>query len=283
MKVDSEAHFNGLVCTDDGQGNLTWQLPPNGDPVGPDHYPQPGDSCVGTWEQTDLSEENIFFDLVDVKPGDEGENTISLHVINNDAWGQFSVTNVLDLDNSCTEPEGETELGGPNGDPGCTSPQGELGQSITFDAWLDQGSFPGFQCNNPEGEDPEDQEGARCPDDPNEGDNIRQTGEGTFEPLFWEAETVDEVSEGPFDFADVLAGIYQAFCNDQNGGDPTGNTNYESCHGLAEDGRMVGSVTYYFGLAWNIPEGVGNEAQTDSLSANMVFDIEQHRNNPNPF
>ena len=47
----------------------------------------------------------------------------------------------------------------------------------------------------------------------------------------------------------------------------------------AEDGRMVGSVTYYWGLAWHIPEETGNEIQTDSLLADMVFSATQHRNN----
>jgi hypothetical protein len=46
---------------------------------------------------------------------------------------------------------------------------------------------------------------------------------------------------------------------------------------------MVGSTTYYFGLAWSVPDDVGNEAQTDSLNADLTFEVEQHRNNPIPF
>ena len=66
--------------------------------------------------------------------------------------------------------------------------------------------------------------------------------------------------------------------------DPDGYTNYDSCHGLAEDGRMVESTTYYFGLAWELPlNETLNDAQTDQYSADMTFQVEQHRNNPNPF
>ncbi len=266
LKVDSEAHYNNMVCVEDG---LTWQAEPgaflNGVP--PDHYPQPGDPCVGTWTQTDLSEENTFFSLTDVKPGDEGENTISLHVTNNDAWGRFTVTNVDNLDNSCTEPETEAESLCANDNVG------ELGQSITFDGWLDQGSVAGFQCNNPQATPTV----GPCSADPLEGNNIQN--DTSLEQLFWNGVSVDQASEGPFNLSDVLSAAYTAgSCTDA-----TGDTDYGVCHGLASDGRMVGSATYYFGLAWNIPDTVGNEAQTDSIEADMVFDVEQHRNNPSPF
>jgi len=63
-----------------------------------------------------------------------------------------------------------------------------------------------------------------------------------------------------------------------------GHNDYGLCHGLARDGRMVGSTTYYFGLAWNLDlDGTGNEVQTDEYTADLTFRVEQHRNNPNPF
>jgi len=290
LKVDSQAHFNDMICretTDDDTegtpGELEWHAGP-GDPFNGDddnvpaeHYPQPGDECTGTWEESDLIADALefrFFNLEDIKPGDEGENTISLHVTNNDAWGCFLVDNVEDNDVDCTEPESESSE-----DPECSADPsnpgaGELGQSITFDAWLDHGEIPGFQCNH-DGASP--QEGASCDEDPFEGDNIYQPD---FEgDLFWEDEVVDEVAEGPFALKDVLSAAYAEFdCASQ--GNPTGDTDYGVCHGLAEDGRMVGSATYYWGLAWNVPTDVGNEAQTDSLVSDMVFEAVQHRNNP---
>lgn len=261
LKVDSEAHYNGSICTfvegNEVQEGYYW--------VGGNEYPV-GLPCVGTWSETDLGISHVFFDLDDIKPGDNGENTISLHVYDNDAWGRFLVTNIQDLDNTCTEPEGETENA-----PGCT-PEGELAQSIEFNAWLDQGAVAGFQCNNPQAIPTV----GPCDADPTEGDNIQN---GQLEVLFWTGETVDDVSEGPFDLADVLSAAYTlGGC-----GVADGHTDYGVCHGLAEDGRMVGSVTYYWGLGWSVPGSVGNEAQTDSLVAGLVFQVEQHRNNPNPF
>ena len=279
LRVDSESHFNGLVCTLGENEQYTWQVPVGGQSVGPEHYPQPGDPCTGTWSQSDLGPgaEWRFFNFSDLKPGDEGENTISLHVLDNDAWGRLLVNNITDLDVTCTEPESEAvdvECN-PSGIPG----DGELGEAIAFDAWLDEGGVAGFQCNDPDPDDnPETDDatsGARCAADPLEGDNLLNG----VEQLFWTDETIDEVAEGPFALDDVLGGAYALHvCTEA-----TGHTDYGLCHGLAEDGRMVGSATYYFGLAWDIPETAGNEIQSDSIVADMVFEVEQHRNNPTPF
>lgn len=270
LKVDSQSHFNGLVCVVSEQGS-TWQVPQGGQSVGPEHYPQPGMPCTGTWAETDLIPGSLafrFFNFDDLKPGDEGENTISLHVTDNDAWGCFIVDRVSDLDVTCTEPESEDA-----DDVSCVADiaaAGELGAALTFDAWLDEGSVPGFQCNNPADN---ATAGASCAADLLEGDNILNG----VEVLFWNDETVDAASEGPFAMSEVLAAANVAHaCETQ-----TGHTNYGVCHGLADDGRMVGSATYYWGLAWNIPDTAGNEIQTDSLVMDMVFEIEQHRNNPN--
>ncbi len=64
---------------------------------------------------------------------------------------------------------------------------------------------------------------------------------------------------------------------------PDGHTNYTLCNGLAQDGRMAASTTYYFGIGWNLPIATGNEAQTDIFEADIKFEVEQHRNNPTPF
>jgi hypothetical protein len=41
-------------------------------------------------------------------------------------------------------------------------------------------------------------------------------------------------------------------------------------------------VTHCFGLAWWVPEDVGNEIQSDSASFDLGFYAEQCRNNDNP-
>ena len=261
LTVDSTSHYNGMICTQTSPGVYTWQ--PENDPVPPEHFPQTGSACDGTWEETDIEGGvHTFFNFLDLKPGDEGEDTISLHVYNNDAWGQLVLDGIIDRDNDCTEPEQDMEQGA------CSDPDGngEIDNYLAFTGWLDQGATPGFQCGNPE---------ISVCQDVTEGDNVWQVYEG---PKFWDNTLIGDL--GPFELSQILGAAYQVMqCTD-----PDGNTEYGSCQGLAEDGRMVESTTYYFGLAWSLPlNETLNDAQTDQYSADMTFYVEQHRNNPNPF
>lgn len=276
LKVDSESHYNGATCTEVTAGVFQWQ--------GGSGFPVPGTPCEGTWSEADLGASHKFFNLNDVKPGDNGEATISLHVYNNDAWGRFVISNVSDRDNTCTEPEEESvnDLCTVLAPEGATAGAGELAENISFFIWLDQGATPGFQCNdaNSQGE------GDACTDDPTEGDNVQQV---QTEPTLVTPGSVDLAGETHNIWTGLAAVRAAADAVCDAGGDADGNGSnvndgdYGTCHGLADDGRMVGSVTYYFGLGWNLPGTVGNEAQTDSLTADLTFQVEQHRNNPNPF
>jgi len=76
-----------------------------------------------------------FFNFTDVKPGDSGEDTISLHVTN-DSWACMKLTNIVSAENSCTEPESQVETGcDPNG-------AGELQGALAMQVWRDT------DCNN---------------------------------------------------------------------------------------------------------------------------------------
>jgi len=127
LTVDSEQHYNGNVCvtTDAGQ-TYHWE--------GNAAYPVEDSPCDGTWLATDLGAET-FFNFGDIKPGDEGENTISLHIDNNDAWACVDVDITANDDMSSTEPELES------GDQQDTTDlmDGELAQNIYFTAWADDG------------------------------------------------------------------------------------------------------------------------------------------------
>ncbi len=268
LRVDSVSHYNNMICTDVSTSSnpvYEWRPEVGFSPAG-DHYPVTGTACTGTWNESNLVVGvHKFFNFLDLKPGDFGEDTISLHVYDNPAWGRFEIANVVDADNDCTEPEQGAE------DGSCTDPDGngEIDNYLTFTGWVDQGATPGFQCGEA------GPDNAMCEEDPTEGDNIYQQAEG---PKFWDQELVSEINT--FDLAPVLASAYDLMsCTDTDG-----DTAYSNCHGFAEDGRMVPSVTYYFGLAWDLPlQGTGNDAQTDSFGADMIFRVEQHRNNPNPF
>lgn len=73
------------------------------------------------WEATDLTTET-FFNFVDLKPQDTGNNLISLHVDDNDAYACLAVANQEDEENTNVSPEQ---------DAGDTStPEGEIGEYL---------------------------------------------------------------------------------------------------------------------------------------------------------
>lgn len=85
----------------------------------------------------------LFYDFNDIKPGDFGEDTISLHVKDNDCWLCTETTITADDDVDCTEPEldDETITGCDDPDPS-PSPDpfdGELGDNLEIMWWADDG------------------------------------------------------------------------------------------------------------------------------------------------
>src|SRR3989344_4521748 len=78
-----------------------------------------------------------FFNFTDLKPDDYGEDTISLHVDDNDAWACMKITKTADDDNTCTEPE---KIDDPTcDDPDTDTDDGELGDNLLFVFWADDG------------------------------------------------------------------------------------------------------------------------------------------------
>ena len=245
LTVDSTQHYNNAVCVENNSDTAAslfwWQLADS--EAGPEdpQYPVIGSACDGTWTATDL-ENGVqkFFNFDDIKPGDSGENTISLHVDNNDAWLRLIIKDVTDLDNSCTEPEEGTNdeacmVAVPEND---LSGAGELRENLLFSVWLDQGAVDGFQNSDDD----------TSNDDATEGDNIKQENE----PMI--------ITEGPIDADGEVWNL-----KDLN------------------DAYLLGGNTAYFGVVWSLPGTVGNDTQTDSMSATMEFQVEQLRNNPSPF
>ena len=91
-------------------------------------------SSSTSWTLRDLTIQK-FFDFTDVKPGDFGEDTISLHVGSNDAWVCADVKLTSNDDVTCTSPELVD-------DPSCTVPglgTGELASQVNFIWWKDDG------------------------------------------------------------------------------------------------------------------------------------------------
>lgn len=88
--------------------------------------------ATSTWEQKDLvPTSDKFFNFNDVKPGDTGSNTISVHVISNNAWVCAYVKNLTNDDNGINEPEGAS------GDTTDGTGKGELKDSMNWIVWRD--------------------------------------------------------------------------------------------------------------------------------------------------
>lgn len=85
-----------------------------------------------SWGLSNLTNQ-LFFNFRDLKPGDEGEDTISLHVTN-DSWACADLLVNKDAENDC----GGSEVAD---DPHCADPQdpGELSKELNFMFWGDDG------------------------------------------------------------------------------------------------------------------------------------------------
>ena len=111
LTVDNESYYNGQL-----NEGTTWLEARNLDD---------GQGPAGG--------EYLFFNFDDVKPGDWGEDTISLHVENNDSWLCVDVTLTSNDDNGHTEPEAG------DGDTTSGVGEGELAQAMKFMWWADDG------------------------------------------------------------------------------------------------------------------------------------------------
>jgi predicted ribosomally synthesized peptide with SipW-like signal peptide len=130
LKVDSQSHYDGLVCVD----NDGYRWVAESTTTAPARPELIGQRCDGSWTLTDLGLSNKFFNFSDVKPGDQGENTISLHVDNN-AWACLDIGTNENNENTLLQPEINA------GDAGTTS--GELAQNVQLFTWLDNATTSG--------------------------------------------------------------------------------------------------------------------------------------------
>jgi len=133
LKIDDHCYYNGLECKlNPGNEKYQWYNP---------QTQQYDGDCSCTWGLKDLTDNDLFFNFSDLKPGDNGEDTVSLHVYNNDAWACVTFKNLLNKDNTCTEPEKADD---PHQDGNCGitnpgEPAGELAQNLYFVFWADDG------------------------------------------------------------------------------------------------------------------------------------------------
>ena len=239
LKVDNHCYYNGVECKVAGDNKYHW----NGDVN--------EDECFCTWEETDL-DDKLFFDFADLKPGDYGEDTISLHVHNNDAWACAAIRITKNDDVDCTEPENE-KIGGEDGacNNGVPSEDfdGDLAQKLYFVFWID------------------------------DGDNIYRCGPGIDKILMYGY--ASDIIEKPNHTV-----VYTLADSDENN---VGGTNGEPLEGGKT--YHIGKIWCFGDLDWNpnwnstiwtcngVP--VDNKPQTDEVQGDIIFYAVQKRNNDN--
>ncbi|MBU0546871.1 M73 family metallopeptidase [Patescibacteria group bacterium] len=196
-----------------------------------------------SWVFDDLTNE-VFFDFSDLKPGDIGEDTISLHVDSNDAWACMNIAITSTPENGETEPESEVD------DQGA---KGELQDELYFAFWAD------------------------------DGDNVYEEGEAIFEEglaanlfdgvnIILADSTSNVWDQGPLqggeDAAPYVYYIGKVWCYGAltEVAVPQGEDSSPLVRGTGFD--CDGS-------------SVTNVSQTDGITANVTFYAEQSRNNSN--
>jgi predicted ribosomally synthesized peptide with SipW-like signal peptide len=101
------------------------------DPTNPEPIGDWGQNQNNSWGLSDLTDQ-LFFDFHDLKPGDYGEDTISIHVNDNDAWACMAMDLTGTPENGFTEPEEAVDE-----TPGVD--EGELQNYLSFLFWYDDG------------------------------------------------------------------------------------------------------------------------------------------------
>lgn len=126
LQVDSTCHYNGMTCD-----NGFWKED-NDDSTTVAEPSMLQTACSCTWLAKSLTPTDLFFNYNDVKPGDVGENTVSLHIDNNPAWVCASISNLVAKENGCAN---NAEL---RDDSDCaTETTGELKNNLLFTVWRD--------------------------------------------------------------------------------------------------------------------------------------------------
>jgi len=205
-----------------------------------------------SWELDDLTGQ-LFFNFSDLKPGDIGEDTISLHVDSNDAYLCAAVRITDDSDQSCTEPELEddtdcSETGNDNG---------ELDENLKFAFWAD------------------------------DGDNVYEDGENIIK----KGTLSDLGNDGQIALADSKTNVWDSGTGALPGG-TTKYIGKAWCFGDLKEAK-VASGDYSNGPLTTTGGGiigtgftcdganVNNASQTDRVMGDIQFYVEQARNNPN--
>lgn len=239
LTVDNESYYNGNKCVQI-DNDFIWQ--------GAAAYPVPGTPCDTSFPASNLDQGLLFFNFGDLKPDDEGEDTISLHVDNNDAYACMDLTLTSDDDNSSNEPELEVDTQ----DDVNNTWDGELADALQFFWWAD------------------------------DGDNVYEVGENT---ISGGVKTLTDLATTTGAFSVALADSVTNVWG-ETGAIPGGQTRYIAkawCMGT----MTLNPVPAGQGVNPSVATGItcngtalGNLYQTDGVTLDVAFRTVQARHNP---
>lgn len=251
LTVDNESYYNGNKCTEVTAGIWQWQ--------GPAGFPVPGTPCVTSFNASDLDTTGrLFFSFTDLKPDDEGEDTISLHVNTNDSYACMDMTLTTNDDTSSTDPE----LASPDAQEDVNNTwDGELAQNIQMFWWAD------------------------------DGDNVYEVGENTISDGVKNLmDLASTTQSGAFSvaLADPTHNVWNPNAPGPIPGNQTVYIAKDWCFGtltpapIAQDGQghtgTNGPQQRGSGFTCD-GSGLGNRTQTDSVTLDIAFRAVQSRNN----
>jgi predicted ribosomally synthesized peptide with SipW-like signal peptide len=244
LGIDNESYYNGVATS-----STSWTLDFDIDNC----INQRGGPC-------------LFFNFFDLKPGDYGEDTISLHVTNNEAWLCADVSVTEDDDETCVEPEEDAEGAGVcNNSVPSAQADGDLADELDFMWWADDGDnvlendevpLPGGPLgalgvgNSTTVQLADSQQNIWSPNTPGPlpGNQTKYIGKAwCFGPIG----TAPITQDG---FGDVMT--------------PAGNNDGNGTPGQPSDGGLTCDGS-----------NEGNETQTDSMTADIKFTAVQARHN----
>src|SRR3989344_1689012 len=84
LLIDNDSYYNGNRCIENPLAGTSEPDEPYWTWQGNNPYPVPGTPCTTSFEPSNL-DGLLFFNSLDLKPDDDGEDTISTDV-QNDAW-----------------------------------------------------------------------------------------------------------------------------------------------------------------------------------------------------
>lgn len=221
LKVDNTSYYNGVFSTST------------------------------SWEPTSLTNQ-LFLNFTDVKPGDEGEDTISLHVSTSSAWACMSLDMTSNVDGTCTSAELESVEDADCDEASTSTFNGELAENVSIILWGD------------------------------DGDNVLENDE----TIFWNPSAIEDISgSGWIPLADFEHNIWSSATGTPLVSTSTYYIGKAWCFGsLTYNPTLQDNSTSTInptGVPGNIVcngELVGNAPQTDSLTADVKFYATQGAN-----